>query len=225
MSSDKERNLVNRQRDLNQELSIKHPLFLQNFYLINDIIDFLQTIPQGSKVVDIGCGTKPYARFLDKSCSYIGVDIDAENDNVDIVSSVYDIDLADSVADYIVSFQVMEHLEEPANMLKEAYRILKKDGMIFLTFPMSEELHEEPYDFFRYTEHGITYLLKKAGFTKIEVIRQGTSAANLGRRIAVKLHARWWLRNIVPVVNYAFFKLESRKGSDVMNYAIKAKKL
>lgn len=220
--AEQDRNLVNRKRDLNAELSLKHPLFLQNYFLINDIKKFLQSFKNNSVIVDIGCGTKPYLEFVDKSSQYIGVDIDSENENVDIVSSVYDIDLPSDMADYVVSFQVMEHLEEPSLMLNEAYRILKPNGELYLTFPMSEELHEEPYDFFRYTEHGIRHLLKKAGFNDIEIMRQGTSAANLGRRISNKLYPRWWLRAFVPFVNFFFFKLENRKGGDVMNYAVKA---
>lgn len=219
------RNVVNRKRDLDSELKITSPLFLQNYYLINDIKEYLSKIPIYSIIVDIGCGTKPYRDYVNPKTTYIGVDIDAKNENVDIISSVYNIDLPSNYADYVVSFQVLEHLEEPLLMLQEAFRLLKKKGQLYLTFPMSEELHEEPYDFFRYTEHGIKYLLEKVGFTDVIIIRQGTSAANLGRKLSVKLHSRNYLKWSVPLVNYIFFKLEDREGEDVMNYGVQATKL
>ena len=225
MKKNEIRILTNRKRDLKGELKLTHPLFLQNYYLVNDIKEYLMSLSSYSIVVDIGCGTKPYQEYVKKNSKYIGVDIDSENENVDINSSVYDIDLPEYFADYIVSFQVLEHLEEPGLMLKEANRILKKEGEIYLTFPMSEELHEEPYDFFRYTEHGIKYLLEKNGFKNVVIIRQGTNAANLGRKLSVKLHSRRYLKWAVPVTNYIFFKLENRKGIDVMNYGVKATKV
>lgn len=215
---------TNRKRDLTDELRLTHPLFLQNYYLVSDIKEYLTSLPSYSIIVDIGCGTKPYQEYVKKDSKYIGVDIDSENENVDINSSVYDIDLPEDFADYIVSFQVLEHLEEPGLMLKEASRILKKGGEIYLTFPMAEELHEEPYDFFRYTEHGIKYLLEKNGFNNLVIIRQGTNAANLGRKLVVKLHSRRYLKWSVPLTNYIFFKLENRQGGDVMNYGVKATK-
>jgi ubiquinone/menaquinone biosynthesis C-methylase UbiE len=209
---------------LNSELSLWHPLYLQFYYLINDIRGYLGKVPQNATLIDVCCGTKPYQQFVDKSVKYIGVDLDAANENVDIVSSAYKINLEADMADYVVSFQGLEHLEEPYLMIKEAYRLLKPGGEICLTFPMSEHLHEEPYDFFRYTEHGISYLLKKAGFDEIQIIRQGTTYANIGRRISQLISGRRLLRLFVPIINFIFERMENRKGSDVMNYMVTAKK-
>lgn len=216
---------LNRKRDFNKELSLWHPLFLQFYYLINDIKNYLEKVNENSVLVDIGCGTKPYQFYVDKTVNYVGVDYDSVNENVDIISSAYSINLESNSADYVVSFQVLEHLEEPFLMLKEAYRLLKFGGEICLTFPMSENLHEEPYDFFRYTEHGISYLLRNAGFNEIKIIRQGTTYANIGRRLSVLISGRRVLNLLVPLVNYIFMRLENRKGCDVMNYMVIAKKV
>lgn len=217
--------LLNRKRDLRSELSLWHPLFLQNYYLINDIKYYLKKIAGNTTLVDIGCGTKPYKDYVDKTVKYIGVDLDSANDNVDLISSAYSINLKSENADYVISFQVLEHLEEPLLMLKEACRILKIGGEICITFPMSEHLHEEPYDFFRYTEHGISYLLRSAGFNKIKIIRQGTNYANIGRRLAQLISGKRILNLSVPLINFIFMKLENRKGCDVMNYMVIAKKI
>lgn len=218
------REVCNRKRDFARELSLWNPLYLHFYYLINDIRGYLGKVPQDATLVDVCCGTKPYQQFVDKSVKYIGVDVDSANDNVDIVSSAYSINLAGNMADYVVSFQGLEHLEEPYSMIAEAYRLLKPGAEICLTFPMSEHLHEEPYDFFRYTEHGISYLLKKAGFDDIRVVRQGTTYANIGRRLSQVMAGRKLLRLFVPIINFVFERMEDRKGSDVMNYMVTAKK-
>lgn len=45
----------------------------------------------------------------------------------------------------------------------------RPDGRLLVTVPFVCELHEEPYDFYRYTSHGLRYLLEGAGFTGIEI--------------------------------------------------------
>lgn len=45
----------------------------------------------------------------------------------------------------------------------------RPDGRLLVTVPFVCELHEEPYDFYRYTNHGLRHLLEHAGFTGIEV--------------------------------------------------------
>lgn len=221
---DNTRSLINRKRNFNEELSLWHPLFLQFYYLINDIKNYLQKIDSDTLIVDIGCGTKPYRQFVDETVRYIGVDLDSKNENVDIISSAYNINLESNIADYVISFQVLEHLEEPFLMLTEAHRLLRSGGEICLTFPMSEHLHEEPFDFYRYTEHGISYLLLKAGFVDIQIFKQGTTFANIGRRLSQLISGRKFINVFVPIINFIFMKLENRQGYDVMNYMVIAKK-
>jgi|HubBroStandDraft_1064217.scaffolds.fasta_scaffold40911_2 ubiquinone/menaquinone biosynthesis C-methylase UbiE len=218
------REVCNRTRDFASELSLWHPLYLQFYYLVNDIKGYLGKVPPNATLIDVCCGTKPYQRFVDPSVKYVGVDVDSANANVDIVSSAYSINLEPNIADYVVSFQGLEHLEEPYLMIEEAHRLLKPGGEICLTFPMSEHLHEEPYDFFRYTEHGVAYLLRKAGFDEIEIIRQGTNYANIGRRLSQVIAGRTLLRPFVPIINFVFRRMENRKGDDVMNYMVTAKR-
>ena len=108
-------------------------------------------------VYDLGCGTRPYEQdILAVSDQYIGVDWGSA--------------LHTLQADTVTSFQVLEHLHSPQNMLDEAYRILKDDGQIMLTVPFQWWVHEAPYDYFRYTPFGLKFLFEKAGFEDIEVI-------------------------------------------------------
>ncbi|GHD38809.1 class I SAM-dependent methyltransferase [Parahalioglobus pacificus] len=209
---------------MSDERKLSNPLFLQFYYLTSDIEAFLNCVAAGSTLLDIGCGSKPYAGLVDSSVRYIGIDADLENIHLDICASAYSIPLAELSVDVVVSFQVFEHLEEPYLALSEAYRVLRGGGSICITVPMSEQLHEEPRDFFRYTEYGLEYLLRKAGFDDIQVTRQGTNAANIGRRLATELSGSIVTRWVVPLINWFFMKVERRQGSDVMNYLAVARK-
>lgn len=127
-------------------------------------------------LVDLGCGEAPYKRyFLQFAKVYIGVDWTntLHNSKADIVSNLNEkIMLEESSADSIISISVLEHLCEPQIFINESYRILKEDGVMVLQVPWQWWVHEEPYDYFRYTPFGLIYMFEKAGFTDIEVEAQ-----------------------------------------------------
>ena len=134
-----------------------------------------ESLPYQGRVIDLGCGTAPYKEEILKIADeYIGVDWENslhEQTNVDIFADLCKtLPFDNNYTDTIVSFQVMEHLPEPVQFLAECYRILKPGGRLLITVPFMWHVHEEPFDYFRYTKYGLEYLLKKSGFIEIEII-------------------------------------------------------
>jgi len=126
------------------------------------------------RVVDLGCGKAPYKEIILRTADeYIGVDWKNgmhDHGNVDIFADLSRrLPFADTWADTVVSFQVLEHLPEPGVFLSECYRILQPGGTLLMTVPIMWHVHEAPYDYFRYTRHGLQYLLEKSGFSKITI--------------------------------------------------------
>ena len=74
------------------------------------------------------------------------------------------IPVEDGRFDYIVFNQTMEHLREPAKALSELFRVLAPGGRMISTAPLFYEEHEQPYDFFRYTQFAHRHLFAQAGF-------------------------------------------------------------
>lgn len=126
------------------------------------------------RVLDLGCGTRPFeADILRHAQEYIGVDWGntLHGNHADIVANLNKpLPIASGFADHIVCFEVLEHLSEPRVMLSEAFRILCKGGQLTLSVPFQWWEHEAPWDYFRYTRHGLRYLLENAGFTGVIVI-------------------------------------------------------
>ncbi len=126
------------------------------------------------RLYDLGCGTKPYHDFIAPLVAeYIGVDWGntLHSQTMDVVADLNKpLPIADAQADTVVCFQTLEHLCEPQQLLDEAYRIMKPDAEILLTVPFFWSLHEEPYDYFRYTKYGLEYMFQKAGFRDIVVM-------------------------------------------------------
>jgi SAM-dependent methyltransferase len=125
------------------------------------------------RVLDIGCGEKA-KRLLAGSrvVEYVGLDHAGslhDKREVDIVGTAYRIPQADAAYDGVVCTAVLEHLEEPKAALAESLRILKPGGHAIYTVPLYWHLHEEPRDFYRYTEHGLRYLFEAAGYEVVEL--------------------------------------------------------
>lgn len=125
------------------------------------------------RLIDIGCGTKPYRELLAPFVSeHVGLDR-AQPFNkaaqVDLVGTAYEIPVAAESFDTAISTATLEHLDEPEAALRECHRVLKPGGIAVYTVPMIWHLHAEPYDYFRYTKYGLQHLFQKVGFRVIEI--------------------------------------------------------
>src|SRR5581483_6584928 len=77
--------------------------------------------------------------------------------------------------------QVLEHVAEPQKVITELHRVLRPGGSLFLTVPLVGELHEEPYDFYRYTPYGLRHLFERAGFVVDSIAPRNGYFMTLGR--------------------------------------------
>lgn len=87
----------------------------------------------------------------------------------------YTLPFADGTFDMVITTKViLEHISEPYETLKEIFRVLKYGGEAFLIAPFVTMVHQQPYDFFRYSKYGLQHLFQKVGF-KIIYIKPTTS--------------------------------------------------
>ena len=132
------------------------------------IESFAASIPEKKRVLDVGCGLKPYESYF-SHCTYIGIDVaesgrEASNKTYDYAFDGVNIPFENGSYDVVLCTEVLEHAINPSALLKEMHRVLKLDGVLFLTVPFIWGLHEVPYDFRRYTIFGIKTELENAKF-------------------------------------------------------------
>jgi SAM-dependent methyltransferase len=127
---------------------------------------FAATVASGSLVLDAGAGDQPY-RNLFGHCQYEAADfekIDKPYAQSTYVCDIASIPVEDGRFDAVVCNQVLEHTKNPDIVLAEFHRVLKSGGKLLCTAPFFYEEHEQPYDFYRYTQFGWRHLIAGAGF-------------------------------------------------------------
>jgi SAM-dependent methyltransferase len=125
------------------------------------------------RLVDIGCGDKPYQALLAPYVTeHVGIDhvgTQHGHSRVDLWGTAYDLPVPAASFDSALCTAVLEHLEEPEAALRECHRVLRPGGCAVYSVPFIWHLHEQPRDFYRLTEFGIRYLAEKVGFDLVEL--------------------------------------------------------
>ena len=93
--------------------------------------------------------------------------------NPDFLCDAIKIPVKKNHFDGIICSQLLEHVAEPPIVLKEIYRVLKPKGKLLLTVPFIYRIHPDPNDYGRYTDQYWKEILRKIGFTKTVIEKQG----------------------------------------------------
>jgi SAM-dependent methyltransferase len=138
---------------------------------------FAQTFKPTQRILDIGCGTKPYQKFF--NCKYIGLD-SLTQAQPDIVGDAWNLPFPDNHFDGIILNQSLEHIAKLNETVNEIQRTLKPSGLAIITAPQTMKNHssafsstkapvhnfdttQEPYwrvDYYRFTKFGLIYLFR-----------------------------------------------------------------
>ena len=170
---------------INNSLFYIYPHFSIRYFLSRDIGYIVKHYKPHGKLLDVGCGEKPYKSIF-QNTDYFGIDHKRysryKGKNTDQKPDKYFDDkytrdgilpFANNLYDVVCSFQVLEHVKNPSKLLKEMTRVLKPKGYMILTVPFIWGLHEEPKDYYRYTEYGIRSMIVKNKCKLIMIKKQG----------------------------------------------------
>jgi SAM-dependent methyltransferase len=193
-----------------EDISESNQHFIATYFISEDIKEAIGLYASGD-LLDIGCGNKPYAPlFAGRVKNYTGCDIvQSSNNVVDTLCPADQLNFENEAFDTAFCTQVMEHVSDHLAVAKEAYRVLKKGGYGIFTVPFSWELHEEPYDFFRFTKYGLNDLFQKAGFQIVRIKSNGGKwAAIFQLWLNVLLSTRKYVTIRSRVIKFFFLTLK-----------------
>lgn len=131
---------------------------------IGDAIADLQLAP-GATVLDYGCADQQYRKLFEQQ-QYRGADLPG-NALADVVIRDGRLPLADASVDLVLSSQVLEHVDDPADYLRESLRVLKPGGRLLLSTHGMMFFHPDPVDYWRWTGQGLRKIVQDAGFESV----------------------------------------------------------
>lgn len=143
-----------------------------NYYLMRSLADAFRQlvdayVPVGAnaRIVDFGCGTRPYEPLFEgRKSEYVGVDV-GRNPLASLTMKADDaVPLPDQSVDVVFSSQVLEHVVDVDRYLAECHRILKPNGVLLLSTHGTWLYHPYPTDVRRWTCWGLTHEIEKHGF-------------------------------------------------------------
>jgi SAM-dependent methyltransferase len=162
---------------LNERLFPKR--YAHNYYILTrlrcivaDVISkHIDTSTGKKRLIDYGCGDVPYLPlFTGKVANYVTCDIDRNPIAEVKITPENKVPLPNESFDFVLSVQVLEHVDDVNMYLAEANRLLEKDGLLLLSTHGQWMWHPFPKDLWRWTREGLSCVIEKSGFTIIDTM-------------------------------------------------------
>jgi len=172
---------------------------------INEVLDGFEEFRKTNKMLDVGCGPGLFlieakkrgwevygTEFTDKQLAYLkdkGINT--------LKGKLTNNSFEDGLFDIIISSEVIEHINNPAEEMKHFHRLLRKGGLVYITTPnfnaIERFLLKGAYEIIEYPEHlsyytptTINLLLTNNGFEKLKITTTGISIARIKKGIKRK---------------------------------------
>jgi len=163
------------------------------------------------RVLDVGCGTKPYRSFFTPYASgYVGVDR-VESPYADLLGSVEDLPVEASGFEVVLCNQVLEHCDDPVRAVAELRRVTAPGGRVLVSTHGVMAYHPSPTDYWRWTHAGLEKLLLENGdWSSVRVTPASGTTACLGMIASIyldlalnRLHVRGLAKPLIAAINTA----------------------
>jgi SAM-dependent methyltransferase len=169
------------------------------------------------RLLDVGAGIAPYRPWFEPAAEYVTVDPVRD---ADVQGSAERLPLDDAGFDVILCTQVLEHVADPAAVVRELRRVAAPGARVLASTHGVQVYHPAPDDLWRWTHAGLERLFAANGTWSALTVRPGGgTAACLGmlattyiELLAGRAGARRAVRPLVSAVNAAAEALDRRSA-------------
>ncbi len=149
----------------------------------------------GLRVLDVGCGIKPYLPFFEPHVAeYVGVDV--ADSGAELEGTVEEIPVPDGSFELVLCTQTLEHASDPGRAVRELRRVVAPGGRVLASTHGVQVYHPNPDDLWRWTHAGLERLFAENGeWRAVGVTPSSGTAACIGMLLATYIdlaaqHAR-----------------------------------
>jgi SAM-dependent methyltransferase len=132
-----------------------------------------ETLPISEPIYEFGSlqvpGQEGYAdlRPFFPEKKYVGADMQ-KGPGVDEIHNLHNINLRSESVGAVLILDTLEHVEFVREAVKEAHRILKKNGVLVISSIMNFPIHDYPCDYWRFTPESFKSLLRPFACSFVE---------------------------------------------------------
>ena len=177
-----------------------NPFYLCRVGMARKIAEYANHL-KGDKMLDFGCGHKPYRSLFPQIKQYLGVDFENEGhshrkEHIDVFYDGTSLPFPDEYFDCAICTEVLEHVPDFDQSLTLIKRVLKIDAEIIISLPFVWPEHEMPFDFRRLTMGGLVKELEKQGFKVVQTYKNGNFASAIIELFIMFIHNLLYTKNV-----------------------------
>lgn len=188
-------------------------------------------IERGGRLLDVGCGNGDFLEIArEMGLDVTGCEPDPKAAEVSRArgfsvfdGSIHELPYGTDTFDFISMNHVIEHVEDPQEVLGAAYRLLKPGGLLWLGLPNPQALgirifgpgwkgFHPPYHLVIPSRNILRDWLTGAGFSRVDTLRRGAQSTGLWRE-SLRISQREAID--VPAIKAKLFKLVSDLGATI----------
>src|SRR6187455_2702848 len=130
------------------------------------------------RLLDVGCGEMPYLSLFEPHLrEVVGMDT-WDNPRASLRGVIESIPADDASFDVVLCAQVLEHVDDPAQGVRELARITRPGGRVLLSTHGTIVYHPNPVDLWRWTHEGLGRLFEENGDWRSVTVTPGSGTAS-----------------------------------------------
>jgi SAM-dependent methyltransferase len=152
------------------------------------------------RLLDVGCGEKPYLPLFEPyAAEYVGVD-PVENPLAELRGPVEALPVDDGVFQVVLCAQVLEHCDDPAQAIRELHRATAPGGRVLASTHGTMVYHPAPADYWRWTHAGLERLFRdNAAWASVRVTPASGTTACVAMLLAIYLDLAFRRAHVGPL--------------------------
>lgn len=171
----------------------------------------LEGLSPDGLAVNIGSGNTHYKDVVNLEIS--------DGPHIDIIGCGAELPFRDGTVDLVIAQEVLEHVPEFLDLVREIQRVLKPGGSFFCQVPFQIGFHPGPCDYWRFTRQGLEHMFKPPEWEMEQVsicVGHGSGFYRIAVEFAAVTASCLWSKLYRPVKAAASLVLYPIKSFDLV---------